>query len=90
MQQVPVSAANPSAAVALEGLPVGITAAGILSSCNPVKGSYQLIWKGVAQGSWLTTLPNAAHMSVSWGWDGVGVSIAVWSDAVHVFRWQFG
>ncbi len=67
MQQVPISAANPSAAVALKGRPIGITAAGILSSCNPVKGSYKLIWEGVAQGSWLTTLPDATHMSVSWG-----------------------
>ncbi len=66
-----MDAGNPSAAEALKkaGLPVGITAAGILSSCNPEEGSRQLMWADAPKGSWLTVLPGAAHMSVSLGSD---------------------
>ncbi|KAI3429238.1 hypothetical protein D9Q98_005337 [Chlorella vulgaris] len=62
-QYAPESPANPSAIRALResGRRVGMSAAGILSSCNPVDAGYLPMWAAAANGSWLGVLPGASH-----------------------------
>jgi hypothetical protein len=59
----PDSPQNPSAARALreKGLPVGITGAGIKSSCNPEEGGYGVMFEAAGDGSWLSVIPGASH-----------------------------
>lgn len=64
----PDSPGNPSAVAALAihpstplPLPLGITAAGITSTCNPSIGNYQTFWNVAGPSSWLGVLPGIAH-----------------------------
>ncbi|EFN59881.1 hypothetical protein CHLNCDRAFT_153950 [Chlorella variabilis] len=59
----PESADNPSAvrALAASGLAVGMTAAGVISSCNPADAGYQPMYAAAGNGSWLGIIPEASH-----------------------------
>jgi hypothetical protein len=63
------AAASPSASAAAiralreSGRRVGMSAAGILSSCNPVDAGYLPMWAAAANGSWLGVLPGAGRIS---------------------------
>jgi len=63
----PESPENPSAARALarSGKTAGIEGAGILSSCNPTEGNYQVMFDASGPGSWEVFIPGASHSSFS-------------------------
>lgn len=60
----PDSKENPSAARLLReagNLAIGISGAGIISSCNPTEGNFWTLWDAAAGGSWLSVIPGASH-----------------------------
>ena len=64
----PESEENPLAAKALQSknLTVGITGAGVISSCNPlIDGTtqYETIYEAAADGSWKVVIPGASHFT---------------------------
>ncbi|KAI7843307.1 hypothetical protein COHA_003138 [Chlorella ohadii] len=65
----PESADNPSAARALResGQAIGMAAAGITGSCNPVDGSSAFMWAAAGNGSWRGLEPGAAHATFADG-----------------------
>lgn len=68
-QFAPISPDNPSAAQAIKAAnrPIGVTGAGVLSSCNPTEGNYAVMYAAGAPGSWEELIPGASHSLFSDG-----------------------
>lgn len=59
---------HPAAARALRetGLAVGMAAAGITGSCNPVAGSSAFMWAAAGNGSWRGIEPGELSWAEGW------------------------
>lgn len=66
-QYAPISKDNPSGAEAIRksGKAVGVTGAGVKSSCNPPDGNYTSFYGDGAVDSWLEFIPKASHATFS-------------------------